>query len=86
MDSNKARADIDKAFKAKQILESPILLEAVENYRKDIFDFIANSDPKDKEGRESAYYELFVLKGILQKLHSAVDNGKIAEKTTEQRD
>lgn len=86
MDKYKAREDIDKAYKAKQILESPILIEAVENYKQEIFNFIANSAPEEKEGRENAYHELFALKGILQKLSSAVDSGKIAEKTIEQKD
>ena len=77
--------EITRANKAKQILEEPLLVEAVQTVRTELMNEWLNSDDKNSEQRENIWKMRRMLEVILIQLQSVMETGKLAKKQSENK-
>ena len=72
--------EIKRSQQAKEILENPIFIEAVQKVRTELQNEWLNSDPKDSAQRENIFYMRRMLEVVLIQLQSVMETGKIVKK------
>lgn len=73
--------EVSRASQAKDILESAVFKEAVEEIGEALRDARINSPIKDTELRERLWAQEVALESILMKLRTVIETGQLAEKT-----
>jgi hypothetical protein len=71
-------ADLERALKAKAVLDSPAFIDSFENVRKAIIDSIERCSLKDTESAEHFRICLKLLKDVRLNLEAAINSGKLA--------
>lgn len=74
---------VDRANKAKALLESELLKEAFAAVEKSLLEAIRMSKPDEKEARERLYHALGVSEGVQGMLRGWLGNGQIAAQVIE---
>lgn len=77
--------DVQRKNEASQLLNHPLMQEALLLVKQELYDAISTSNWQDKDAREEAYRQLKSGERFEAKLRSIIDNGKIAEKTLLER-
>ena len=72
--------EIKRSQQAKDILENPIFLEAVQKVRTELHNEWLNSDTKDSEQRENIFVMRRMLEVVLMQIQSVMETGKIVKK------
>tara|TARA_R100000278_G_scaffold26065_1_gene23981 strand:+ start:1462 stop:1692 length:231 start_codon:yes stop_codon:yes gene_type:complete len=72
--------EIKRSQQAKDILENPIFVEAVQKVRTELHNEWLNSDPKDSEQRENIFVMRRMLEVVLMQIQSVMETGKIVKK------
>ena len=72
--------EISRGQKAKQILEEPIFVEAIQTIRTELMNEWLNSDDKNSEQRENVFRMRRMLEVVLIQLKSVMETGKLATK------
>ena len=65
---------------AKQILEHPLFIEAVNKIRSDLNQEWLNSDLKNSEQRENIFVMRRMLELVVMQIQSVMETGKIIKK------
>ena len=71
--------EISRGSKAKQILEEPLLVEAVQTVRTELMNEWLNSDDKNSEQRENIFRMRRMLEVVLMQLQTVMETGKLAK-------
>ena len=71
--------EITRGNKAKQILEEPIFVEAIQTIRTELMNEWLNSDEKNSEQRENIWKMRRMLEVVLIQLQSVMETGKLAK-------
>ncbi len=69
-----------RSQEAKQILEHPLFIEAVNKIRSDLANEWLNSDPKNSEQRENIFHMRRMLELVVIQMKSVMETGKIIKK------
>ncbi len=69
-----------RGHRAKQILEDPIFVEALQKVSQELDQEWINSPVRDTEGRERIYMMKKMLNVLLVQLQSVMETGKLASK------
>ena len=69
-----------RSQQAKQILENPIFVEAVNKIRSDLANEWLNSDVKNSEQRENIFVMRRMLELVVMQIKSVMETGKIIKK------
>ena len=69
-----------RSQEAKQILEHPLFIEAVNKIRSDLANEWLNSDPKNSEQRENIFHMRRMLELVVIQIKSVMETGKIIKK------
>ena len=69
-----------RSLEAKQILEHPLFIEAVNTIRSDLANEWLNSDPKNSEQRENIFSMRRMLELVVIQIKSVMETGKILKK------
>ena len=69
-----------RSQEAKQILEHPLFIEAVNKIRSDLANEWLNSDPKNSEQRENIFHMRRMLELFVIQIKSVMETGKIIKK------
>ncbi len=69
-----------RSQQAKDILENPIFVEAVQKVRTELHNEWLNSEPKDSEQRENIFVMRRMLEVVLMQIQSVMETGKIVKK------
>ena len=72
--------EIQRGHRAKQILEDPIFVEALQKVSQELDQEWINSPIRDTEGREKIYMMEKMLNVLLVQLRSVLETGKLASK------
>ncbi|MBC8407157.1 MAG: hypothetical protein H8E12_00235 [Rhodobacteraceae bacterium] len=72
--------EIQRGHRAKQILEDPIFVEALQKVSQELDQEWINSPIRDTEGREKIYMMKKMLNVLLVQLRSVMETGKLASK------
>ncbi len=72
--------EIKRSQQAKEILENPIFIEAVQKVRTELHNEWLNSDPKDSAQRENIFGMRRMLEVVLIQIQSVMETGKIVKK------
>jgi len=72
--------EIKRSQQAKDILENPIFVEAVQKVRTELHNEWLNSEPKDSEQRENIFVMRRMLEVVLMQIQSVMETGKIVKK------
>ena len=72
--------EIKRSQQAKDILENPIFVEAVQKVRTELHNEWLNSDTKDSEQRENIFVMRRMLEVVLMQIQSVMETGKIVKK------
>jgi|TARA_R100000482_G_scaffold70383_1_gene26650 hypothetical protein len=72
--------EIKRSQQAKDILENPIFIEAVQKVRTELHNEWLNSEPKDSEQRENIFVMRRMLEVVLMQIQSVMETGKIVKK------
>ena len=80
MDLQVADNEIKRSQQAKDILENPIFIEAVQKVRTELHNEWLNSEPKDSEQRENIFVMRRMLEVVLMQIQSVMETGKIVKK------
>lgn len=83
MDDRAERA-IQAGKAAKQLLETPVLVQAFEQIERDAFDAWANTPGAAVDARERLYAHIGALRMLKKKLQATVENGMLTEAGIEQ--
>ncbi len=75
-----ADSEIKRSQQAKDILENPIFVEAVQKVRTELHTEWLNSDTKDSEQRENIFVMRRMLEVVLMQIQSVMETGKIVKK------
>ena len=75
-----ADSEIKRSQQAKDILENPIFVEAVQKVRTELHNEWLNSEPKDSEQRENIFVMRRMLEVVLMQIQSVMETGKIVKK------
>lgn len=76
---NDLRDKIEKAYQVELLINNPILRDTLEALRKNCFDEIRTSKPKDQIDREEIYRELKVIDAFEVELYRHIKEGKKAK-------
>jgi len=71
--------EISRGNKAKQILEEPLFIEAVQKVRTELMNEWLNSDDKNSEQRENIFRMRRMLEVVLMQLQTVMETGKLAK-------
>lgn len=71
--------EISRGSKAKQILEEPLFIEAVQKVRTELMNEWLNSDDKNSEQRENIFRMRRMLEVVLMQLQTVMETGKLAK-------
>jgi hypothetical protein len=80
LDLQVADNEIKRSQQAKDILENPIFVEAVQKVRTELHNEWLNSEPKDSEQRENIFVMRRMLEVVLMQIQSVMETGKIVKK------
>ena len=69
-----------RSQEAKQILEHPLFIEAVNKIRSDLANEWLNSDPKKSVQRENIFHMRRMLELVVIQMKSVMETGKIIKK------
>jgi hypothetical protein len=72
--------EIQRGHRAKQILEDPIFVEALQKVSQELDQEWINSPIRDTEGREKIYMMRKMLGVLHVQLQSVMETGKLASK------
>ena len=72
--------DYEMCSQAKDILENPIFIEAVNKIRSDLANEWLNSDVKNSEQRENIFIMRRMLELVVMQIQSVMETGKIIKK------
>ena len=72
--------EIQRGQQAKQILEDPIYVEAIQKVSQELDQEWINSPIRDTEGRERIYMMKKMLNVLLVQIKSVLETGKLASK------
>ena len=72
--------EIKRSQQAKEILENPIFIEAVQKVRTELHNEWLNSDLKDSAQRENIFGMRRMLEVVLIQIQSVLETGKIVKK------
>ena len=72
--------EIQRGHRAKQILEDPIFVEALQKVSQELDQEWINSPIRDTEGREKIYMMKKMLGVLHVQLQSVMETGKLASK------
>ncbi len=75
-----ANNEVKRSQQAKDILENPIFVEAVQKVRTELHNDWLNSDTKDSEQRENIFVMRRMLEVVLMQIQSVMETGKIVKK------
>jgi len=75
-----ANNEVKRSQQAKDILENPIFVEAVQKVRTELHNDWLNSDTKDSEQRENIFVMRRMLEVVLIQIQSVMETGKIVKK------
>lgn len=78
-DELKLKRDQQAGLKARQLLEDPMINDALNAIRKNLYDKIARSDFDQSEAREDAYRMLRSVEAFEGQFKRFINTGKIAE-------
>lgn len=70
---------IAKGQAAKELMESPTYILAIDTVRIDAFRTITTSKPEEKQAREDAYYLLLATSKLKENLDALVANASFEE-------
>ena len=76
--------EIQRGHRAKQILEDPIFVEALQKVSQELDQEWINSPIRDTEGREKIYMMKKMLNVLHVQLQSVLETGKLASKQINQ--
>ena len=76
--------EIQRGHRAKQILEDPIFVEALQKVSQELDQEWINSPIRDTEGREKIYMMRKMLGVLHVQLQSVMETGKLASKQINQ--
>lgn len=68
---------ITRAAHARELLDNPLLKEALTSWTNELTQVWQNSQLKDSEGREKLYLMLTAAKQLQTYLQTTIDNGKL---------
>lgn len=77
--------EIQRAEEARQILESGIFRESVDEVEKVLIDGIKRTAFTDEKLREKLSQQLVALEAVVNKLQSHMETGKLADETIKRR-
>lgn len=72
--------EIKRSQQAKDILENPIFVEAINKIRSDLANEWLNSDVKNSEQRENIFIMRRMLELVVMQIQSVMETGKIIKK------
>jgi|TARA_R100000030_G_scaffold94585_1_gene81507 hypothetical protein len=72
--------EVKRSQQAKDILENPIFIEAVNKIRSDLANEWLNSDVKNSEQRENIFIMRRMLELVVMQIQSVMETGKIIKK------
>ena len=72
--------EVKRSQQAKDILENPIFIEAVNKIRSDLANEWLNSDVKNSEQRENIFIMRRMLELVVMQIKSVMETGKIIKK------
>ena len=72
-----ADKEIKRSQQAKDILENPIFVEAINKIRSDLANEWLNSDVKNSEQRENIFIMRRMLELVVMQIQSVMETGKI---------
>ena len=75
-----ADKEIKRSQQAKDILENPIFVEAINKIRSDLTNEWLNSDVKNSEQRENIFIMGRMLELVVMQIQSVMETGKIIKK------
>jgi hypothetical protein len=75
-----ADKEIKRSQQAKDILENPIFVEAINKIRSDLANEWLNSDVKNSEQRENIFIMRRMLELVVMQIQSVMETGKIIKK------
>jgi len=78
----KAQADLVKAQRTRELLQNPLLVDALAAIEERWSRCWRESVPVDTEGREKAYRILLALREFYGELQTHIESGSLAERTT----
>lgn len=78
-------AETERARQAQELIEHPLFKEAVETYRKTLFDAWERSPARDKEARENIWLMQKTLDVVQRHLLELMETGKLASIQTQQK-
>lgn len=70
-----------RANRAKEALENPVLIEALEHYEKEMVKAWMTSPQRDAEGRERLFLMLSAHRAFREYLENTLESGKLARIT-----
>jgi hypothetical protein len=74
-DQQKMYTQVERARRAEELINDPLLVEAFDNVKKTIETGWQDSSGGDREAREHAYYLLRAVKAVEGKLKAIIING-----------
>ena len=77
--------EIQRAVRAEQILKDELFKEAVKDIRESLVTGIELAAFTDEKMREKLSQQLVALRAIVNKLHSHIETGVLAEETIKRR-
>lgn len=78
-DEQKRRVELDRANKAKALLESEMLKEILDTLERDTIDLWEQTPSRDNEAREKLWMFYVVTRKFRNTLLKAIETGKMAE-------
>lgn len=75
----KLRQTMAEAERARQLLEDPMIVAALDDMRNTVYTNIRTSNFKQKEEREYLYLQLKAIDEFERKFKLRIQNGKLAE-------
>lgn len=77
-DEDALRKDVNKADRARALLEDPVLTEAFDKLRLQYLQAIEDSAPTDSDQREKLFIAMRTLPAVKKHLESMLFNGSVA--------
>ncbi len=79
MNEQELRQQVARAERARQLLNDPMIQDALKTMRENFFDDIQSSHMKDVETRDNAYLMLKTIGLFELQFKRAIDGGKVAQ-------
>lgn len=80
MSEAQLRKDLTRGDRAKQLMEDPLVQEAINKIEQTLIEAWQNSHANDHEGRNNAYLMQRLLKNFKSEFERAIGTGKVAKK------